>query len=179
LGSILYEMATGKRAFERGTTAETLTAIIREEPEPVAQLNARVPAPLRWIVDRCLAKDPEDRFGTTKDLARDLAAVRDHLSEAPVSAEITGVHAAEIAKPRLRAWPFLVAVAIAAAVGLAAFVAGRKAGYVAPPSYRQLTFQRGQIYSARFAPDEQTVIYSAAWEGRPLLSDLFLAEGIR
>jgi serine/threonine protein kinase len=179
LGSILYEMATGKRAFERGTTAETLTAIIREEPEPVAQLNARVPAPLRWIVDRCLAKDPEDRFGTTKDLARDLAAVRDHLSEAPVSAEITGVHAAEIARPRLRAWLFLVAVAIAAAVGLAAFVAGRKAGYVAPPSYRQLTFQRGQIYSARFAPDEQTVIYSAAWEGRPLLSDLFLAEGIR
>ena len=83
-------MATGKRAFERGTTAETLTAIIREEPEPVSQLNARVPAPVRWLVERCLSKDPEDRFGTTKDLARDLAAIRDHLSEAPVSGEVDG-----------------------------------------------------------------------------------------
>src|ERR1700730_11542265 len=72
-GSMVYEMATGKRAFERGTTAETLTAIIREEPEPVSQLNPKVPAPIRWLVERCLTKDPEDRFGTTKDMARDLA----------------------------------------------------------------------------------------------------------
>ena len=166
-GSILYEMATGKRAFERGTTAETLTAIIREEPEPVSQLNARIPAPVRWLVERCLSKDPEDRFGTTKDLARDLAAVRDHLSEAPVSAEVTGQHAAPV-KTRRGLGPVLVAAAVvAAAVGIAAFVAGKKAGHTAPPSFRQLTFQRGSIHSARFAPDEQTVLYSASWEGRP------------
>ncbi len=96
-GSILYEMATGKRAFERGTTAETLTAIIREEPEPVSQLNARVPAPVRWIVERCLSKDPEDRFGTTKDLARDLADVRDHLSEASLSSTTDHTEAAAAA----------------------------------------------------------------------------------
>src|SRR6202007_1467024 len=82
-GSILYEMATGRRAFERGTTAETLTAIIREEPEPVSQLNARIPAPVRWIVERCLTKEPEDRYGTTKDLARDLPQIRHPLSHAP------------------------------------------------------------------------------------------------
>ena len=102
-GSILYEMATGKRAFERGTTAETLTAIIREEPEPVAQLNPQMPAPVRWLVERCLSKDPEDRFGTTKDLARDLADVRDHLSEAPVSTtRIDAAAAAAVRAPRRR-----------------------------------------------------------------------------
>ena len=167
-GSILYEMATGKRAFERGTTAETLTAIIREEPEPVSQLNARLPAPVRRLVERCLSKDPEDRFGTTKDLARDLAAVRDHLSEAPGSAEVTGQHAAPL-KTKRSLVPVLAAAAVlAAAVGIAAFAAGKKQGHNAPPSFRQLTFQRGQVYSARFAPDAQTVVYTAAWEGRPI-----------
>jgi Tol biopolymer transport system component len=167
-GSILYEMATGKRAFERGTTAETLTAIIREEPEPVSQLNARLPAPVRWLVERCLSKDPEDRFGTTKDLARDLAAIRDHLSEAPVSAEVTGQHLPGSAKAGRRVWPFIAAAVLAAAVGLAAFVIGKKAGATTPPSFHQLTFQRGEVYSARFAPDGQTILYAASWEGRPV-----------
>ncbi len=168
-GSILYEMATGKRAFERGTTAETLTAIIREEPEPVAQLNARVPAPVRWILERCLAKDPEDRFGTTKDLARDLASVRDHLSEAPVSTSTTDQRAAaaEAVRAGRRKWPWLLgAAALAAVIGAFAYLAGRRAGVPTPPSFRELTFQRGEIYSARFAPDGQTLIYAAAWEGR-------------
>ncbi len=169
-GSIVYELATGKRAFERATTAETMTAIIREEPAPVAQLNPRVPSPVRWLVERCLAKDPEDRFGTTKDLARDLADVRDHLSEAsfPTTTEQAAAAQAAVRAGR-RVWPWLLAAAVlAAAVGAAAFAAGRKAGTVVPPSFRELTFQRGEIMNARFAPDGQTVIYAAAWEGRPI-----------
>ncbi|MDQ2979736.1 MAG: protein kinase [Acidobacteriota bacterium] len=168
-GSILYEMATGKRAFERGTTAETLTAIIREEPAPVSQLNPKVPAPIRWLLERCLAKDPEDRFGTTKDLARDLASIRDHLSEAPMSGEATGQQPAAAARRTRRLWPFLAGAAVlAAVVGLAAYAAGRKEGRVPPPVFRELTFQRGEIHSARFAPDGQTILYGASWEGRPV-----------
>ncbi|MEX0881195.1 MAG: protein kinase [Thermoanaerobaculia bacterium] len=168
-GSMLYEMATGKRAFERGTTAETLTAIIREEPVPVVQLNARVPAPVRWIVERCLTKNAEDRYGTTKDMARDLASIRDHLSEASVSAEATGQQPVGAARSAKRVWPWVVgALALAAAVGVAAFTAGKKAGVTPPPSFQQLTFQRGEIYSARFAPDGQTIVYAATWEGRPV-----------
>jgi Tol biopolymer transport system component len=169
-GSILYEMATGRRAFERGTTAETLTAIIREEPEPVSQSNAKVPAPVRWIIERCLSKDPEDRYGTTKDLARELGQVRDHLSETAVSAEVTGVRAVAPSKSRGAIIPILAVAAavIVAAAGIAAYAAGKKAGYVPPPSFRELTFQRGEIYSARFAPDGQTLLYAAAWEGRPV-----------
>ena len=169
-GSIVYELATGKRAFERGTNAETLTAIIREEPEPVAQLNPRVPSPVRWLVERCLSKDPEDRFGTTKDLARDLADVRDHLSEASISSTTDNtVAAAAAVRAGRKPWLWVMgAMLLAAAVGIGAFTAGKKSGVTTPPSFRELTFQRGEIFAARFAPDGQTIIYSAAWEGRPV-----------
>ncbi len=59
-GSVLYEMATGKRAFLKKTAIDTLGAILNTEPEPIAQLNPQVPAPLRWIAERCLAKDPRE-----------------------------------------------------------------------------------------------------------------------
>ena len=92
-GSMLYEMATGRRAFQRGSAPQTLAAIIQDEPEPIATLNAKTPAPLRWIVERCLAKEPRNRYTATDDLARDIATVRDHLSETTsgigVGAEVT------------------------------------------------------------------------------------------
>jgi eukaryotic-like serine/threonine-protein kinase len=80
-GAILYEMLTGRRAFDRPTFAETLSAVIREDLVPIAQLNPGIPAPVRWIVDRCLAKDPNERYALTRDMARDLASVREHLLE--------------------------------------------------------------------------------------------------
>src|SRR5215831_4533830 len=82
LGTILYEMLTGKRAFQRATAVETLSAIIRDEPEPVAAVNPKVPVYFGWIVERCLAKNAEERYGSTADLARDLQNLRDHLSNA-------------------------------------------------------------------------------------------------
>ena len=81
LGSILYEMAAGRRAFSRGTAAETLAAIIRDDPEALESISPGVPAPLRWVIERCLQKDPHDRYAATRDLARDLAQLRDRASE--------------------------------------------------------------------------------------------------
>jgi Tol biopolymer transport system component len=86
-GSILYEMATGRRAFQRGSAPQTLAAIIQEEPEPIAAINAKVPGPVRWIVERCLSKEVRRRFASTDDLASDLATVLDHLSEATSTVE--------------------------------------------------------------------------------------------
>ena len=152
-----------------GTAPETLTAIIREEPDPVAQLNPRVPSPVRWLVDRCLSKDPEDRFGTTKDLARDLADVRDHLSEASISTTGGPVggrgRGGAGGKAEVDLAPRRLAVLVAGAAGL---FGGRRVWRVEPPSFKQLTFRRGVITSARFAPDGQTIHYSASWEGNPL-----------
>src|SRR5687768_16863556 len=78
LGSVLYELATGTRAFRRETPVQTLAAILEDEPEPIASRNARLPAPFCWIVERCLSKDPDGRYASTRDLARDLAALREH-----------------------------------------------------------------------------------------------------
>ena len=80
-GAVLYEMLTGRRAFDRPTFAETLSAIIREEPSPIAEVNPAVPPPVRWIVERCLSKDVRERYALTRDLARDLASAREHLGE--------------------------------------------------------------------------------------------------
>jgi predicted ATPase len=79
-GAVLYEMLTGKPPFESNTAVETLAAILREEQTRIAQPNPGVPAPLFWIVERCLAKAPAGRYASTRDLASDVAAVRDRLS---------------------------------------------------------------------------------------------------
>jgi eukaryotic-like serine/threonine-protein kinase len=85
-GALLYELVTSKRPFSRHTSAETLAAIIREEPEPIQTLAPHVPNALRWIIERCLAKDPDERYASTRDLARDLAHLRDHASEISAAA---------------------------------------------------------------------------------------------
>ena len=81
-GAVLYELVTGRRAFQKPTAIETLAAILRDEPEPVGTLNPRAPAPLGWIVGRCLAKEPSERYASTRDLARDLQAVRERILDA-------------------------------------------------------------------------------------------------
>jgi tetratricopeptide (TPR) repeat protein/TolB-like protein len=81
LGTTLYEMATGRRAFHGETGAQALVALLEKDPEPIAHLCPTFPAPARWIVERCLAKDPADRYASTLDLARELRSVREHLSE--------------------------------------------------------------------------------------------------
>ena len=82
-GSVLYEMVTGVPAFQKKSAAETTAAILRDEPERIASRMLQAPAPFIWIVERCLAKDPKQRYASTRDLARDLAAVRDRLADAP------------------------------------------------------------------------------------------------
>ena len=166
LGAILYEMATGKRAFQRKTGAETLVAIIREEPEPLTQAAPAAPAPVRWIVERCLAKDPEERYASTKDLARELESVRDRLSETSASG---GIEPAGPVRSRRRGW---------ALPAIAALIAGIAGGFLlrgltnarsdSPLQLRRLTYSREAIRSARIAPDGQTIVYGAASEGRPI-----------
>jgi serine/threonine protein kinase len=81
-GAMLYEMASGRRAFQGKSAADTLAVILRDQPQPLARVNPAVPEVLRWIVEeRCLAKDPGERYASTWDLLRDLRSVRDHLSE--------------------------------------------------------------------------------------------------
>ncbi|HTS12182.1 MAG TPA: protein kinase [Candidatus Limnocylindrales bacterium] len=80
-GIVLYEMVTGSRAFRKSTAAQTLLAIVRDEVKEIRSLNPEAPPPLCWIIERCLAKEPGKRYFSTRDLARDLAAIRDRLSD--------------------------------------------------------------------------------------------------
>jgi len=80
-GLVLYEMATRKRAFRRSTQAQTLLAILQDDPKPITQVNPEIPPPLSWVVERCLAKEPQNRYFSTRDLVRDLAAIRDRISD--------------------------------------------------------------------------------------------------
>jgi Tol biopolymer transport system component len=161
LGSILYELVTGEKAFAKKTAAETMSAIIREEPEPLGKSRPQTPLPLRWIVERCLAKDPEERYASTRDLARDLVGVRDHVSEIGSGGEAL---VAARGRPRLlrAALPAALVAAALAAGWLAARGLTKKS---TAPSFHRLTFRTGQIGNARFAPDGKTVLYGAVWEG--------------
>jgi hypothetical protein len=166
LGSILYELATGKRAFQKKTVVDTLSAILNDEPEPMGAISPQAPTPLRWIVERCLAKDPEGRYASTKDLARELATIRDHLSEA-VS---RGVLTAATPRRRTALWLALGAGALVATVLLVGHALW-KTPLPPAPTYRPLTFRRGSVWSARFSPDGNTIVYTASWNGEP--SQLF------
>ena len=83
LGVVVYEMATGVRPFQRGSAADTISAILNHEPPPLTKIHPELPPPLNWVVERCLAKHPEDRFGCTQDLATVLAGIRDLIAVAP------------------------------------------------------------------------------------------------
>ena len=167
-GSILYEMATGKRAFSRSTTAEALVAIIREEPEPLASLSPGLPAPVRWVIERCLAKDPGERYVSTRDLARDLAHLRDH---------VTGisVEAAPVILARRLGWlgPALIAgLLLAAVLAVFAVLRSRPAAAARPirfsiPIPAGATYSPGEV-SRGFAisPDGTRLVIEALVKGR-------------
>jgi Tol biopolymer transport system component len=164
-GAILYEMLSGRRAFHRESAAETMSAILREEPPDLSATNQNIQPGLERIVRHCLEKNPEERFFSARDLAFDLEA----LSGLSGPTATTGVAALPSGRTR-PSWALLAAAvaATALAVGAVGWIAMRKAGDRPPPSFRQLTFRRGQILSARFAPDGQTVMYSAGWDGKPI-----------
>jgi Tol biopolymer transport system component len=167
LGAILYEMATGRRAFQRGSAPQTLTAIIQDEPEPIAAVNPRVPAPVRWIVERCLAKDSRNRYASTEDLTRDLANVRDHLSEAIASAGTP-----ELTQPvRARRWwiPAVVVAVVLAALGVVAWRL-RQSDYfwrspLAGARFTRLTDWEGSEVDAAISSDGKFVIFVSDRDG--------------
>jgi Tol biopolymer transport system component len=165
LGAVLYEMFSGNRAFKGRTAVETMSAILREDPpEMVAAASGASPA-LERIVRRCLEKNRDERFAS----ARDLSFALDAVSNASASSSVR-LEAMPAPARRNRAGMAAVAVAVAAVIAGGSYAAGRGRA-VAPPSQpniRQLTFRSGTVRGARFTPDPKTVIYAAAWEGRPL-----------
>jgi eukaryotic-like serine/threonine-protein kinase len=164
LGTILYEMLTGKPAFERPTAGETLSAIIRDEPEPIAVVNPKVPMNVRWVIERCLAKNADERYAATLDLGRDLRNLRDHFSEV-ANWDASSTLAAPILRTTKRFRVFIVAALTTLVLTVAiSVVLSRNSSVI--PIFHQISFGHGSITGARFASDGQRVIYGANWAGQ-------------
>jgi eukaryotic-like serine/threonine-protein kinase len=161
-GVVLYEMLAGQRAFKGDSAAETLHAILKDEPADLTELKRTIPLPVDRIVKHCLEKSPEQRFQSARDLAFGLRSLS--------TTSETGRSAVILPAPRERIRHAAVPVAllgIGIALGVAGSAAFRKAPSVALPVYHRLTVDRGEIGRARFAPDGETVVYNAAWRGEP------------
>ncbi|MCA1562815.1 MAG: protein kinase [Acidobacteria bacterium] len=157
-GTVLYEMLSGRRAFLAETAVQTMNAILTEEPPEPA--DRPIPPVLDRIIRRCLEKNPEQRFRSAHDLAFALEG-------AAVPGSTTRLDLMPRPPARRRIAPIAVALAVSVAAALG-FWAGAKSAEGPGPSFRRLTFQRGTVMSARFAPDGQTVFYGAAWDGNPI-----------
>jgi Tol biopolymer transport system component len=158
-GAILYEMLSGQRAFHRDSAAETMSAILREEPPDLSATNRNLQPGLERIVRHCLEKSPEERFHSAHDLAFDLQALSGTTGSAAVAASPERVS-------RLRPIPLAAGVLALAAALAAGYFWGRSKGVSAPPTFRQLTFRRGAIWSARFGSDGKSILTTAAWDGK-------------
>ena len=155
-GAVLYEMLSGKRAFQGDSAAETISAILREDPPELSVTNKSISPGLERIVRHCLEKNPERRFQSASDIGFDLEAL------SGPSGSVTAL-ASKRRFGRL-AWPAIALLSLLVGLGAGAFWMWRS-HTPRPPSYRQLTFRRGRIPNARFAPDGQTVVFSASWDG--------------
>jgi Tol biopolymer transport system component len=156
LGAVVYEMLSGKRAFPGATFVESGNAILHEEPAPLPE---GVPVPVAQVVRRCLEKDREQRFQSARDVGFAVDAVR------PATGGVPSVAGRELRVGRRRAGLLVLAVLGALAAVVAGVEAGRRLDREGQLEIRPLTFRRGSILTARFAPDGRTVHYSAAWTG--------------
>jgi len=160
-GSILYEMLSGRRAFKGDSAVETMSAILKSEPPDLVESNRSLNPAFERIVRHCLEKRPGERFQSARDLAFQLEAL-----SGTSSTRGSGVgYPTGVGRRRLR--PMLVPLCFLVILA-AGFLAGRRSVVPKTPTFQQITFRRGSLSAARFGPDGETVVYSAAWEGAPV-----------
>ncbi len=161
-GAILYELATGQQAFRRETPAQTIAAIIEDQPEPLATRNPSLPGPLRWVIERCLAKDPAERYASTLDLSRELRGLREHIGEVGGSGSSPAGPLRPVARRRMLT------------LGLVALVAVPLATWLGPPLIDRATLALG----LRPLPEQRHVAVLPFRTASPTPEDRALAYGI-
>ncbi len=171
LGAILYELTTGRRPFAGATSAETMTAILREDPEPLTSAAPSLPAPVRWLIERLLSKEPGNRYNATADIAHDLADLRDRLSELGSVALPQGP-----AKTLSRRFaPLVIALVALLSAGTGWWMRGAPAKAAAHGpvelKFQHLTEEPGVESSPSLSPDGKNVAFVSSSRGN---DDIYL-----
>jgi|HubBroStandDraft_5_1064220.scaffolds.fasta_scaffold20590_2 Tol biopolymer transport system component/tRNA A-37 threonylcarbamoyl transferase component Bud32 len=183
LGTILYEMLSGHRAFQRDSSADTMAAILKEDPPELSGEGKQIPPAVDRVVRHALEKNPTERFQSARDFAFDLeslsggstspsgAASAAAVAQARAEAQAEALAQAQSASMGRKLSLAIGAVALASIAAAAGWLIARQTLHSPPPQFSRLTFKRGYIATARFLPDAQSAIYTAAWEGAPI--DIF------
>jgi eukaryotic-like serine/threonine-protein kinase len=165
-GAVFFEILTGRRAFSGRSTVDTMSAILREDPLADSNVTQSLPPVVIQIVRRCLEKNPDNRFQSAKDLGFALEMLRTRSDVVAEPAPKFGLK---------RRWvKAVLGVLLLGGVFFTAFFLGTRRHTQSQPSFSQLTFRRGTIWSARFAAGEDTIVYSASFDGGPL--DVFTTQ---
>ena len=159
LGIMLHEMVTATHPFQRETAAQTLTAIIVEEPPDLAEVSPMLPVQVRWLIRRLLAKNPRDRFAHTADLAIDLRTIRDYQVEMPSTVTTPPVS-------RRSTWVRMGLIPIAAATVL--LLSGGIRSERSTADFQRFTpfaTDAGYQGESAWSPDGKTLAYEAEIDG--------------
>ena len=169
-GSVLYEMSTGRRAFQGETKLSTLSAILREEPKPASELAAAVPRELERIIQRCLRKDPERRYQSMKDVKIAL----EELKEESDSGQLVAVPQPQ-RDPRRR-WMLaaVVAVVLLGAAGTALWWRPRPTHAPVEWRLRPLTADSGSATTPAVSPDGKFAAYASDRDSNGTNLDLWV-----
>ncbi len=161
-GAVLYEMFTGRRAFAGGSKLSTLASVLHTEPAPLNEGGQQIPWEVERIITRCLRKDPQRRWQSMADVKVALEDVGEDLASGKLLAQGAGATKA----PR-RMLPLLLWMALVVAAAGAGLLIGWRALQPPQPAFERLTYRRGDVPSAKFSPDGQTVFFSARWANEP------------
>jgi serine/threonine protein kinase len=157
-GAVLYEMITGRRAFNGDSRLSTLASVLQADPAPMREARDPIPREVERIIERCLRKDPRRRWQKVADL-------KIALEDASLEQEGNGNRAWPIT-PKRRGFPFFLWLTLTIfALAAGGYIGGRVLTHP-QPTFQRLTFRRGDISGARFSPDG-TVLFSAQWAAEP------------
>jgi Tol biopolymer transport system component len=165
-GAVLYEMVSGKRAFKGDTSAEAMSAILRDDPPELTRATPPVHPAVDRTVRHCLEKNPLERFQSAHDLGFQLQVAAEGLFPEAETALADG-------SPFRTRWVLPLVIALVLIASLFPFVIARRLAKRELPAYKRLTFRSGAVGTARFSSDGRTIIYGAAWEDNP--SEIFVS----